>query len=43
MDMPTNPVWIIVLLDEALKYGGGVKFRGYVETQAEPFCVEFFF
>jgi hypothetical protein len=28
------------LFDEAFKYGNGAKFRGYVKTNKEPFCVE---
>jgi hypothetical protein len=26
---------------EAIKYGNGMKFGGYVGTNAEPLCVEF--
>jgi hypothetical protein len=29
------------LLDEVLKYGDGVKLWGYVTTNVQPLCVEF--
>jgi hypothetical protein len=41
MDIPTSLIWIIILFQEAFKYGDGVKFLGYVGTNAEPLCVEF--
>jgi hypothetical protein len=34
-------MWIIVLFDEAFKYGDGSKFWGYVGTNTEPHYVEF--
>jgi hypothetical protein len=34
-------IWIIVLFDEAFKYGNSAKFLGYVETNAKPVCAEF--
>jgi hypothetical protein len=34
-------IWIIILFDEASKYGYGVKFWGYVVTNTEPLRVEF--
>jgi hypothetical protein len=34
-------IWIIILFDEAFKFGIGAKSGGYVVTNAEPLCVEF--
>jgi hypothetical protein len=31
-------IWMIILCDEAFKYGDGAKFWSYVETNAEPLC-----
>jgi hypothetical protein len=41
MNIPTSFIWIIILLDEVLKYCDGVRFWGYVGTNAEPLSVEF--
>jgi hypothetical protein len=34
-------ILIIFLFEDAIKYGKGVKFWGYVGTKAESLCVEF--
>jgi hypothetical protein len=34
-------IWIIILFEEALKYGDGAKFWRNVGTSAEAVCVEF--
>jgi hypothetical protein len=41
MDIPTSFILIIIMFDEASKYGDGAKFWGYVGTEAESVCVEF--
>jgi hypothetical protein len=41
MDILTSYVCIIILFDEAFKYDDGVKFCGYIGTNAEPLCIEF--
>lgn len=33
-------IWIIILFDEAFKYGDGATVWGYVETNDDPLCVE---
>jgi hypothetical protein len=38
-DISTNVIGIIISFVEALKYGGGVKFVGYVGLNAESLCV----
>jgi hypothetical protein len=40
MENPTSFIWIIILFDEAFKYGEGAKFWSYIGTKAEPLCVE---
>jgi hypothetical protein len=32
---------IIILFDEAFKYGDGAKFICYIRTDTEPLCIEF--
>jgi hypothetical protein len=41
MDIPTSFVWII-LFDETFKYGGGANSLGYIGTNVELLCVEFY-
>jgi hypothetical protein len=41
MDIPVSFIWIIISFDAVFKYGDGVKFWGYVVTNAEQLCVEF--
>jgi len=41
MDIPKSFIWMIILFDEAFKYGDGAKFWGYVGTNTEPLCVQF--
>jgi hypothetical protein len=41
IDTPTSFILIIIFFDEALKYGDGETFWGYVGTNAEPLCVNF--
>jgi hypothetical protein len=41
MDITTSFIWIIALFDKAFNCADGVKFWGYVGTNAEPLCVEF--
>jgi hypothetical protein len=38
IDIPTIFIWIIILFDEAYKYGDGAKFRGHASANAEPIC-----
>jgi hypothetical protein len=38
IDIPTSFIWIIILFDEAFKYGDGAKFRGHASANAEPIC-----
>jgi hypothetical protein len=40
-DIPNSFIGIIILFDEGFKYGDGAKFRGYVGTNVESLCVEF--
>jgi hypothetical protein len=39
MDIPTSFTSIVVLFDEAFKYGNGVKFLSYARANAAPVCV----
>jgi hypothetical protein len=39
MDIPTSYIWVIIFFDEAVKYGDGVVFWGYVGTNAKQLCV----
>jgi hypothetical protein len=39
MDVFTGFTWVVVLFEDYFKYGGYVKFWGYVETNAAPRCV----
>jgi hypothetical protein len=41
MDISTSFIWIVIIFDEAFKYGVGAKFGSYVGTNADPVCVEF--
>jgi hypothetical protein len=41
IEIPTRINWIIVLFDEASKYGESVKFWGSVGTNAKPPSVQF--
>jgi hypothetical protein len=41
MDIPTSFILIIILFHKDFKYGDGANFWCYVETNAEPLCVEF--
>jgi hypothetical protein len=40
--IPTNFVGIIILFDEAFKYGNGATFSDHVATEGEPFCVQLY-
>jgi hypothetical protein len=31
-------MWLIILFDEAFKFGDGAEFLGYVGQNAEPLC-----
>jgi len=42
MHMPTGFIWIIILIDETLKYSDGVKYWGYIETYFKELCVELY-
>jgi hypothetical protein len=39
MDIPTSFTRIIILFDEAFKYGHDAKYLGYVGKNAEQTCV----
>jgi hypothetical protein len=39
--LPTFSLWVVILFDEAFKCGDGVKFLGYVGTDAVTLCIEF--
>jgi hypothetical protein len=41
MNIHTSFIWTIIFSHGAFEYGVGSKFRGYVESNAEPLCVEF--
>jgi hypothetical protein len=41
MGIPTSCIEIIILFDEAFKYGDGANLLGYVGINAETLCVEF--
>jgi hypothetical protein len=41
MGIPTSFVWIIILFNEAFKYGESAKFLDYVGASPEPLFVEF--
>jgi hypothetical protein len=40
-DIPTSFIWIIILFNNAFKYGDGATYWYYVRTTAELFCGEF--
>jgi hypothetical protein len=41
LDTPVSFIGIIVLCDDAFKYGDCVRFWGYIEMNTEPLCVDF--
>jgi hypothetical protein len=39
MDITKNFIWTIIVFDEDFKYGDGVNFLDYVETNSEPLYI----